>query len=154
MRRKDKEIHERGEIDSILRRAQVCRIAMLDGNLPYLVPVNYGYDGENLYFHSAPEGKKLDLLNRSPRLCFEVETDVAVLPDKNPCEWATRYRCVIGTGKAEIIRNKDAKRKAFEVILAQHGSHSIKIPIPDNALKKVAVVRIKIERLTAKQSGF
>ncbi|MFX1521344.1 MAG: pyridoxamine 5'-phosphate oxidase family protein, partial [Promethearchaeota archaeon] len=43
MRRKDKEITDTHEIETILKRAVVCRIAFSENNKPYMVPVNFGY---------------------------------------------------------------------------------------------------------------
>ena len=53
MRRKDREIVDRAEIDAILHAGRVMRIALADNNVPFLVPAFYAYDGEAVYFHSA-----------------------------------------------------------------------------------------------------
>ena len=39
-----------------------------DDGYPYAVPVNYVYDGEHIYIHSAAEGNKIDALRRNPRM--------------------------------------------------------------------------------------
>ena len=62
MRRKDKEIKDKKEIESIIKRAKVCRIALSDNNMPYIIPVNYGYKNNCIYIHSASEGKKIDII--------------------------------------------------------------------------------------------
>ena len=79
MRRKDKEVVDRERIDEIIRGAQVCRLAMIDGDEPYLVPLSFGYDGRAIYFHSAVEGRKVEALRRNARVCFEIDTGVEVL---------------------------------------------------------------------------
>ena len=56
MRRTDKEIPSRGEIDAVIRGCQVCRIALALENEPYIVPVSFGYDGASLFFHTAGSG--------------------------------------------------------------------------------------------------
>ena len=71
MRRKDKEITSRAVIDEILGRAVVCRLALNDEGSPHIVPVNFGYAGNTLYFHSAPSGRKIDLILGEPRATFE-----------------------------------------------------------------------------------
>jgi len=65
MRRKDKEIKEIKDIEEILHKATVCRVAMVSNNSPYIVPLNFGYKDRCLYFHSAGEGKKLDILREN-----------------------------------------------------------------------------------------
>jgi nitroimidazol reductase NimA-like FMN-containing flavoprotein (pyridoxamine 5'-phosphate oxidase superfamily) len=73
MRRTDKEIESREEIDEIIRGCDVCRIAMAMGDVPYIVPVAFGYDGESIYIHTAREGKKINYFNNNNSVCFEFE---------------------------------------------------------------------------------
>ena len=73
MRRNDREIKDRKEIDGIIRRCRVCRLAMCDDGQPYIVPLNFGYDGRFLYFHAAPEGRKIDIIKRNNRVGFEFD---------------------------------------------------------------------------------
>ena len=79
MRRTDKEITSREEMDAIIRGSQVCRIALAMDNMPYIVPVSFGYDGESIYIHTAKEGKKLDIININNSLCFEFERNIEML---------------------------------------------------------------------------
>lgn len=84
MRRTDREIANRKEIEDILRRSTVCRLAMIDAGRPYLVPLCFGYDAGILYFHSAPVGKKIDLLKKNRNVCFEFDADTIVVPARKP----------------------------------------------------------------------
>ncbi|MFX1521347.1 MAG: pyridoxamine 5'-phosphate oxidase family protein [Promethearchaeota archaeon] len=65
MRRNDKEITDTHEIEILLKRAIVCRIAFSENNKPYMASVNFEYTGNCLYFHSTPKGKKLDILRNN-----------------------------------------------------------------------------------------
>lgn len=62
MRRKDREVKNPEQIRKVLEACKVCRLGLLDGMIPYIVPMNmaYDFDGEKLvlYFHCAKEGKK------------------------------------------------------------------------------------------------
>ena len=58
MRRTDKEITSRSEIDEIIRDSDVCRLAFAVSDEPYLVPVSFGFDGKTLYFFRG--GRYLD----------------------------------------------------------------------------------------------
>ena len=62
MRRRDREITSRQEIDAIIRAAEVCRLAFADRDEPYVVPVSFGYDGEALFIHTAKTGRKLEFI--------------------------------------------------------------------------------------------
>ena len=85
MRRKDKEIADKKEIESIIERANVCRIGLSENNLPYVVPVNFGYKNNNIYFHSAPMGKKIDILKKNNNICFEIDIDHTLLISDDIC---------------------------------------------------------------------
>lgn len=113
MRRKDKQITDIKIIEEILAKADVCRIAMCDGGVPYLVPVNFGYRDRALYIHSAHEGRKMDILKKNDHVCFEVETDVEILEGDAACDWGTRYRSVIGSGRARFIEESTEKRRRW-----------------------------------------
>lgn len=76
MRRKDKEIVSRAECDAVLNEAQVAHVAMVDGEKPYVVAMNFSYDGRALYLHCAKEGRKLEILARNPNVCIGAETGV------------------------------------------------------------------------------
>ena len=72
MIRAEKEIKDCSEIDGVIRECRVCRVAFARDGEPYLVPLSFGYDGEALYFHTAPKGKKIDCIDANPRVCFEL----------------------------------------------------------------------------------
>lgn len=156
MRRADKEITDEKEIEAILEEAKVCRIAMCDRGEPYVVPVCFGYEDRAVYFHSAREGKKLDMLRANPRVCFEVEVDVEVRPGEVPCRSGVRYRSVIGRGRAELVEDPEEKKRGLDVIMRHYGSEFLdysKTPAAAAAMQKTALVRIAVEEMTGKAAG-
>jgi nitroimidazol reductase NimA-like FMN-containing flavoprotein (pyridoxamine 5'-phosphate oxidase superfamily) len=153
MRRKDKEITNHSEIVSIIRQAHRCHLALCDGDTPYVVPVNYGYDRRSLYVHSAPHGKKIDLLRKNNTVGFSIETDIELLRSEIPCEISQKYRSIIGTGKAILIEEEPDKIKALDIIMRQHG-YTGPFEYTPVQLAKVVIIKIEIETLTGKQAGF
>ena len=103
MRRNDKEISDRDKIDGIIARCKVCRIALCENGQAYVLPLNFGYDGKNLYFHSATVGKKIDILKNNNRVGFEFDILHEIVTSENPCEWGSKYESVVGTGTAKFI---------------------------------------------------
>jgi len=152
MRRAEREIKDRSTIDEILRRATVCRLAVCDGNVPYVVPLNFGYESDRLYFHSAPEGRKIEIIKANPNVCFEVDVDQELVPGEIPCGWTVRYRSVIGFGKARLLGEVAEKKRALDVILGHYAQGPFEYP--EGAIDQVAVVEVEIESLTGKQSGY
>lgn len=150
MRRSERQIVNRIEIDAVIRSCQVCRVGFTDGNEPYIVPMCFGYDGEWFYFHCAQKGRKLDLLRRNPRVCVELDEVVSMVPAENACGWTMRFRSVMGAGVAEIVEGMEAKQAGLTVIMNQYTDRNP--PFTLAAVEKVCVFRVRPEWLTGKQS--
>jgi nitroimidazol reductase NimA-like FMN-containing flavoprotein (pyridoxamine 5'-phosphate oxidase superfamily) len=150
MRRKDQEIRDPDALRAILEKATICRIAMVDDGEPYIVPLNYGYAGGCLYMHTAREGRKIDALRRNPRVCFEVELGVEVVPNERACGWAIQYTSVIGHGTVTFLP-PEAVPDALDVLMQQHSGRG-DWSYQDRALKRVLVLRLEIESMTGKRS--
>jgi uncharacterized protein len=157
MRQADREITASAQIESLLQSALVCRLAFHDGDYPYIVPVNYGYADGYLYFHCAPEGKKLDLVRENPRVGFEIEPLHEIIPSPRPCGWETRFQSIIGTGTADILTVDDDKRRGLDILMRQHYRVLQVAPPPELIyeplpLSKMVIVRVRIHHMTGKQS--
>lgn len=153
MRRKDKEITELTAIQDILARAELVRVAMVDEGEPYLVTLNYAYKDNALYIHSATEGRKMDILKRNNRVAFIVDTDVVLFLGQEACDCTTRFKSVFGTGRACVVEDKDEKIHALDLIMEKHkgeGPYSY----PDAMLARTGVMRIDIDYLSGKKSGY
>mgnify|MGYP000909609333 CR=1 FL=1 len=124
MRRKDRELHTKDELLAILEEAEVCRLAIQTGGAPYIVPLNFGYSWADqlvLYFHSAGEGRKIDLLKENNTVGFELDTAHVLAKAVKACDWGMKYRSVIGTGMVEFIEDEDEKRLALQAIMRKYG---------------------------------
>lgn len=151
MRRKEKEITDKKEIEQIFETAQVCRIAMIDGGKPYIVPMNFGYKDDILYFHSALSGRKIDILNNNPDVCFEIDIPGKIIKSKEACSWSMNYRSVIGEGMAEFIKDDSKKRDAFNIIMNQYSeSNNWKF---GRKMDNTLVFKVKIDSISVKRSG-
>jgi nitroimidazol reductase NimA-like FMN-containing flavoprotein (pyridoxamine 5'-phosphate oxidase superfamily) len=151
MRRKEQEITDRKVIDEIIDKALVCRLALSDDDQPYVVPMCFGYDGKNLYFHSAGEGKKMEILRKNPKVCFEFEDSCEIEKGKVACDWGMIYKSVIGFGKVSFLEDIDSKRKALDVIMKKYAHESF--TYPEKAVERVAVLKVDIEEITGKHSS-
>jgi uncharacterized protein len=151
MRRAEKQIKNRREIDTILSRATICRIGLIDQGIPYIVPLNFGYKDNCLYFHSAPDGKKIELLKRNPTVCFEAEDDLAIINTGIPCKWSMHYKSIIGQGAASFITEPDQKKEALSVIV-DHYSPGTSYEFPEKNLNDIIIIKIEINQITGKKS--
>jgi nitroimidazol reductase NimA-like FMN-containing flavoprotein (pyridoxamine 5'-phosphate oxidase superfamily) len=152
MRKQKQEITDREVLKEILAGAVICRIAMNDRQVPYLLPFNYGFRDGCIYIHSAREGKKIDLLARDNRVCFEVEGPVEVIREEKACRWATRYRSVVGYGTVEIVTDDAGRQQGLEVIMAQHGAPHL-TEFEPGEMNHMVILKLTITSLTGKQSS-
>lgn len=148
MRRKDREIKDKKEIEAILKDCKVLRLAMVDEDKPYLVPMNFGYQEGAIYLHSAPEGRKIDLIRKNPHICFEVDETIRFKKASLACNWGLEYKSVIGTGKAVFISEGPEKRQALDIIMAQYSNRQF--DYSEEMIEKTLVIKIQIETMTGK----
>ena len=153
MRKKDKEIKDENTIKSIIKRATVCRIGLSENNVPYIVPLNFGYKDDCLYFHSAREGKKIDMIRSNNDVCFEIDIDHEIVKRENACDWSMKYYSIIGFGKAFLVEGFEEKRKALDIIM-EHYSGKSSFEYPEDTVNNAAIIKVKIESMTGKKSGY
>lgn len=151
MRRKEKEIKDRSAIEEIVRQAPVCRLGLVDGDQPYVVPMNFGYRDGVLYVHGALQGRKMDILRKNQNVCVEFDIRTTLVPSENACDWGVRFQSVIAFGKAVVLEDTAEKQKALDIIMAHYSDRSYSYP--ENRLKATAVIKIVIDAMTGKQAG-
>jgi uncharacterized protein len=159
MRRSDKEIKDSQTIQKVLEEAEICRIALVDGNEPYLVPMNFGYKNNTLYFHSATAGRKIDILKENNSICFQMDIKAQLVRSENPCNWGMKYLSIIGSGKAHLIDDISGKKEALDIIMAKYSPKSLEsdenlFEYSEQSLNNVLVIRVEVEEITGKKSGY
>lgn len=155
MRRSDKEIKDKNTIQWILKEAQVCRIALCNDNKPYIVPMNFGFDDNYIYLHSASEGKKIDILNKNNNVCFEVDIQNELVKSEIACNWGMKYYSVIGSGKSYFIEDNNEKKKVLNSIIQKYSENDAKsIEYSKTALNKTVIIKVEISEITGKKSGY
>ncbi|KAF0238882.1 MAG: pyridoxamine 5'-phosphate oxidase-related fmN-binding [Prolixibacteraceae bacterium] len=152
MRKANQEITDPKTLKTILQQATVVRLAMIDNGLPYLLPFNFGYSENCIYIHSAPAGKKIEVLRQNPVVCFEVEDETATVEGDIACRWSQMYRSVIGYGKVEIVNGFDEKKQALDIIMQQHGAPA-NMKFDPKEVEFIVVLKLTIESMTGKQSS-
>lgn len=153
MRRKEKEINDKSAIETIIKRSLACRLGLAEKDKPYVVPLCFGYNNNTLYFHSAPEGKKINIIKNNPNVCFEFDVDVDLVKNKKACSWGMRYRSVIGFGKASFIEDPAEKREALRAIVSQYSKDQV-VEYTEADVKGIVLIKVKIDRMTGKTSGI
>lgn len=154
MRRKDREITDSGQIDEIILNCDCLRLGMADGGEVYIVPLNFGFthEGEkrSFYFHSAAEGRKIDLLRKNGRVGFELDTGHAVNAGETACGYSFRFQSVTGTGTVSFVVNREEKAAALRQLML-HYAKTANWPFDCRTLDAVTVFRLDVETLACKK---
>ncbi len=153
MRRKDREVADRKEVEAILRRAKVLRLALFDEDYPYITPLHYGFlfDEGNLvfYMHGALQGRKLELIRRNPNVCVELDCDVEPISGGDvACRYGSQYASIVARGRAAVVEAPEEKRKGLKLLMANQTGRDFEFGAKE--LSMVAVIRVAVERWTAK----
>ncbi|MBR3456886.1 MAG: pyridoxamine 5'-phosphate oxidase family protein [Selenomonadaceae bacterium] len=153
MRKKDREITNRQEIIDVMHRCDVCRIGLNDNGYPYILPLNFGLmdDGNTieLIFHSALEGKKLDLIQADNRASFEMDCkhQLQYFADKGYCTYS--YESVMGKGHISIVADKD--KEAALHLLMEHYHPNQNAYFNPAAIPRTLVYKLTVEEMTGKR---
>ena len=156
MRRKDREVLDEIKIDEFIRNCDCCRIGFYDkeNDEVYIVPLNFGYSNMDnkriFYFHGAKEGRKIDLISKSTKVTFEMDTNHELIVGKMACNYSERYQSVMGIGIILFVEDKEEKAKALNEIMFQStGEKDWEFPEP--MLNGVVVFKIEVTSISAKE---
>ena len=79
---------------------------------PYCIPLSFARQGEYLYFHSAPEGHKLDNLRYKNQVCITCVGEQKSIPG----EFSLQYESAVIFGTASEITDREEKIHALRLI--------------------------------------
>ncbi len=152
MRRKDRQISDMTDIESIISQSDVCRVAFADMNIPYIVTMNFGYCGGEspcLYFHCAPGGRKLEMIAKNNYVCFEMDTGHKLYGGEKGCDWGMNFSSVVGYGKISVISDKALKINGLNTIMSQYSDRK-DFSYDENILESTTILKLDIEEITGK----
>jgi len=129
-------------------------MAMVDAdNMPYVVPMNFGYKEGVIYFHGDPNGKKMDILRKNANVAISFSTDHQLSKQNEDvaCSYSMNYRSVFAKGEVYFIEDYDKKVEALNIIMANYTEGEFSYNSP--AVTNVAVFAVKVDEFTAKEFG-
>lgn len=156
MRRKDREVTDQNQIFEIVRNCSVAHVGMVEDGKPYVVALNFGFERQGdmliLYFHSACEGHKIDILKKNPQVYFQMDcvNELVKGASGNPCAGYWRYDSVMGSGRAEFTEDPAEKAHALNCILRHLEKTEDTFRFPEAVLKKTCVYRVCSTDITGK----
>lgn len=153
MRRNDREITDKAEIELFISAEKIIRIGFCDGGEIYIVPVNYGYSVDNekytFYFHGAPAGRKYELAQGCPSVGFEIDGRYELISADTGCGHSAKFCSVIGTGALSLIEGADEKKAALGYIMKQSTGRN-EWEYDEKVLERTAVFKLEVKTMSCK----
>ena len=142
MRRKDREIKELEEMLAVMRRAEVCHLALNDADgYPYVLPLNFGMEERDgrvvLYFHR--EGRSAVAVDTKHQLQY--------FEEKGYCTYA--YESVLGRGRLRLLAEEE-KAVALAALM-EHYHPGQNAWYNSAAIPRTAVYALEVEEMTGKR---
>jgi hypothetical protein len=147
MRRNDRAISIE-EARSLLESAEYGVLSMTcPEGVPHGIPLNFALAGDSIYFHCAPEGRKVEILSANTRVSFCVVGSTQVLPEK----FGTMYESAIATGSVEEL-SAEEKRQGLVLLVRKYSPDYVKegLEYIGKLIAKTKVFRIRLESITGK----
>ena len=143
------------EIEDIINKCEVCNVSMVDENMmPYVLPFNFAYHENCLYFHGTQTGKKIDVLKQNSNVCISFSTDhlLSFQSESVACSFTMKFRSVIAYGKAVFVEDFDAKVYALDLIMKKYTNNHYDFAVP--AVKNIHIFKVEIESWLGRESGY
>ena len=152
MTRRERQVTDINTIINILDKSKVLHLGLVDGDEPYVVPMNYGYTMENekltLWLHGATQGRKLDVMRANPKVFFSMECDLQPFEGEVACKYGVGYSSLMGKGIAEIVEDVEVKKDALTFLMKTQTGKNFEFN--DKLVSVVSVIKIDVAEYTAK----
>ena len=154
MRRKDREVTDAGKIREAIEASHCCRLGFYDEGEVYIVPMNFGYTEEEekriFYFHSAKEGRKVDLIPRTHSAGFELDTNYHLHEGEKACQYSAGFLSVIGTGNIDFVEDRESKKSALQTIML-HNTGKSNWEFSEDMLDAVLIFKMEVTQISCKE---
>ena len=154
MRRKDREVTDASRILDTIQACTCCRLGFCDDGVAYIVPLSFGFtehDGQyTFYFHSASEGRKIDLIKKTGYAGFEMDTDCELKTADVACRHSTTFRSIIGNGPVHFLETNEEKELALRKIMG-HNTGREDWSFEPAKLDAVRVFALEVKELSCKE---
>lgn len=154
MRRKDREITDSDKINEIISSCFCCRLGFCDSGTAYIVPLSFGFAEKSgvrtFYFHSAKEGRKIDLIKKNPAVGFELDTGYRIKEGNTACSCTAGFQSVIGNGSVSFVTDQTEKEEALREIMKQNTGRKDWEFVPA-AVNSVCIFKLEVSEMSCKE---
>lgn len=148
------QIEDLAEKEAIIAACHTCFVAMCDAqNFPYVIPMNFVYHQQTLYFHSAPFGRHIDILAHNPNVCVSFCSDAKLVFQHQDvaCSYRMQSKSVLCKGKISFVDDIAEKENILNLLMQKFTGKAFQYSLP--ALNNVKIWRMPVLEITAKAFG-
>lgn len=160
VRMQKRECTDQEKIRSFLLEAKTGFLGLSADGFPYVVPLNFTWFRESVYFHGATEGRKVSYMQQNPEACFTVSEEFGTLTSPIPGNTDTSYISVMIFGQIQFVTDMDEAAEAMQCMLDKYVPGYYNQPLPKSHLEKyksslgskVQVFKLKMKSISAKEN--
>lgn len=150
--RREKLITDIDKVLEILDKSKIVHLGMVDGDEPYVVPMNYGYTYEDekftIWLHGATTGRKFDIIRKNPKVFFEMECDLMPFDGDVACRYGISYSSLMGKGIATIVEDSEEKQMALSILMKTQVNKDFQFN--EKLASVVGIIKVEVLDFTAK----
>jgi len=161
VRYKIREVLDMNKIDAFLKHARIGHLGMVDGQQPYVVPLNFVWSNGNIYFHGAGGGRRNKVVHENSEVCFTVCEEYGTITNPVPAKTDTAYMSVMIFGEAKPVVNLDEATYMLQEMIDKYVPGYYTRPLSKQHVEKyqsavfggsVQVYRIDPQHISAKEN--
>jgi nitroimidazol reductase NimA-like FMN-containing flavoprotein (pyridoxamine 5'-phosphate oxidase superfamily) len=147
-------LSKKEEFEKIIHEAQVCYVGLSENDSPYVVPMNYAWEEGAFYLHAAPEGYKLEILRKNPKVCLNINIGNELFHRHKEvgCSWGMKYKSITVSGNASFIADYDDKYRIMQLFMLKFSGETYEFSEP--SIRNVAIVKVAVAKMTGKVYGY
>lgn len=148
MGKKDRIVTDENIKIETLKSMDIIRLGLVDNGLAYIVPVNFAYYDNAIYFHTGLNGRKIPLLKNAGKISFQADRFDGLKTHDTACGHSSYFTSVYGEGIPVFLETKEDKYFGLDLLMEKYTGKKWK-DFPEKILNITNVIRINITKLEA-----
>jgi len=122
-------------------------------DVPYVLPMNFALEGDTVILHSAQSGRMWETIRKNPKVCISWNRgeELAWQNVRVGCSYRMQSQSALVEGTVEFIEDFEEKERCMHLLMAQYSDVEFKFNAP--AINNVGVIKVNIQKITAKEFG-
>ena len=148
MSKKDRIVTDENIKIETLKSMDIIRLGLVDKGTAYIVPVNFAYHNNAIYFHTGIDGRKIPLLKTAEKISFQADKFDSLKTHDTACGHSSYFTSVYGEGIPVFLETKEDKYFGLDLLMEKYTGKKWK-DFPEKILNITNVIRINITKLEA-----